>query len=187
VRLIILGPQGAGKGTQATVVAGKFGIPHISTGDIFRANIADQTPLGVEAKAYTDSGELVPDEITNAMVKDRLEQPDASAGFLLDGYPRTAAQSTVLDDFLMSRGERLDAVIELNVDESQLLARLAKRAAEQGRTDDTDEAIRRRLDIYRQSTAPLVDYYRGQGVLRSVDGTGLVEEVTERILAALSA
>ncbi len=187
MRLIILGPQGAGKGTQATVVAAKFDIPHISTGDIFRANIAEQTPLGVEAQAFTDSGELVPDEITNAMVKNRLEQPDASAGFLLDGYPRNAAQSTVLDDFLMSRGEKLDAVIELTVDESQLLERLAKRAAEQGRSDDTDEAIRRRLAIYRQSTAPLVDYYRGQGVLRTVDGAGLVDDVTERILAALSA
>jgi len=187
VRLIILGPQGAGKGTQATVVADKFGIPHISTGDIFRANIAGQTPLGAQAKVFTDAGELVPDEITNAMVKSRLEQPDASAGFLLDGYPRTAAQSTVLDDFLMSRGESLDAVIELTVDESQLLERLAKRAAEQGRSDDTDDAIRRRLDIYRQSTAPLVDYYRGQGVLRSVDGFGLVDDVTARILAALAA
>jgi adenylate kinase len=187
VRLIILGPQGAGKGTQAAVVAEKFGIPHISTGDIFRGNIADQTPLGLEAKKYTDAGELVPDDVTNAMVKKRLEEIDAAGGFLLDGYPRTAAQSQVLDDFLSARGERLDAVIELAVQESQLLERLAKRAAEQGRTDDTDEAIRRRLDIYRESTAPLIDYYREQGLLRTVDGIGSVDDVSARILDALSA
>jgi adenylate kinase len=187
VRLIILGPQGAGKGTQAAVVADKFAIPHISTGDIFRANIAEQTPLGIEAKKYTDAGELVPDEVTNAMVKKRLEESDAERGFLLDGYPRTAAQSEVLDAFLSSRGESLDAVIELAVEESQLLERLAKRASEQGRTDDTDEAIRRRLDIYRESTAPLIDYYRGRGLLRTVDGLGSIDDVSARILAALSA
>ena len=187
MRLIILGPQGAGKGTQAAVVAEKFGVPHISTGDIFRANIAEQTPLGVQAKTYADAGELVPDEVTNAMVRDRLEQSDAAGGFLLDGYPRNAAQSQVLDDFLAARGESLDAVIELSVDETQLLERLAKRAAEQGRTDDTEDGIRRRLAIYRESTAPLVDYYRDRGLLRSVDGVGLVEDVTARILSALSA
>ncbi len=187
MRLIILGPQGAGKGTQAAVVAAKFDIPHISTGDIFRANIAEQTPLGVEAKKYTDAGELVPDEVTNAMVKARLGESDAAGGFLLDGYPRTAAQSEVLDEFLASRGESLDAVIELAVDESQLLERLAKRAAEQGRSDDTDEAIRRRLDIYRESTAPLIDYYRERGLLRTVDGIGVIDDVSARILAALSA
>jgi adenylate kinase len=187
VRLIILGPQGAGKGTQAAVVAAKFGIPHISTGDIFRANIADKTALGVQVRQYTDAGELVPDELTNALVKDRLEQPDTASGFMLDGYPRNARQSAVLDEFLMARDEGLDAVIELTVDEPQLLERLSKRAGEQGRTDDTVDAIRRRLDIYRQSTAPLVDYYGERGLLRTVDGVGSVDDVTARIIAALSA
>ena len=187
MRLIILGPQGAGKGTQAAVVAAKFDVPHISTGDIFRANIADQTPLGLQAKSFADAGELVPDEVTNAMVRDRLEQPDAARGFLLDGYPRNAAQSTVLDEFLGARSESLDAVIELAVDEGQLLERLAKRAAEQGRTDDTEDAIRRRLAIYHESTAPLVDYYRDRGLLKTVDGLGSVDDVTARILSALAA
>lgn len=190
MRLIILGPQGAGKGTQAAVVAEKFGIPHISTGDIFRANIAAQTPLGQQAKQFTDAGELVPDEVTNAMVRDRLSEPDAASGFLLDGYPRNAAQSAVLDEFLAAQGPQehgLDAVIELTVDEEQLLARLAQRAQEQGRVDDTEDAIRRRLQIFRDSTAPLVEYYRERGLLRTVDGVGAVDDVTARIFAALSA
>jgi adenylate kinase len=185
VRLIILGPQGAGKGTQAAVVAAKFAIPHVSTGDIFRANIAAATPLGVQAKSYIEAGDLVPDEVTNSMIRGRLQEPDARSGFLLDGFPRNAAQSWMLDEFLASRGEHLDVVIELHIDESHLLERLAHRAEQEGRSDDTEEAIRRRLDIYYESTAPLVDFYRQKGLLRTVDGVGSVDDVTARILNLL--
>jgi adenylate kinase len=166
-------------------VSGKFAIPHISTGDIFRANIAAATRLGVRAKSYIEAGDLVPDEVTNSMVMERLQEPDASSGFLLDGYPRNAAQSQKLDDFLASRGEHLDAVIELQIDESHLLERLSHRAEQEGRSDDTEEAIRRRLDIYYQSTAPLVDYYRQKSLLRTVDGVGSIDDVTARILTML--
>jgi len=185
VRLIILGPQGAGKGTQAAVVAGKFAIPHISTGHIFRANIAAATPLGLQAKSYIEAGDLVPDQVTNSMVMERLQEPDVSNGFLLDGYPRNAAQSQELDDFLASRGEHLDAVIELQIDESHVRERLAHRAEQEGRSDDTEDAIHRRLDIYYRSTAPLVDYYRQKNLLRTVDGVGSIEDVTARILDLL--
>jgi len=185
VRLIIIGPQGAGKGTQAILIAERFGIPHVSTGDIFRANIAHATPLGTEARSFIDAGELVPDSVTNAMVLDRLQQPDAGRGFLLDGYPRNAAQSDVLGDFLASRGEQIDAVILLDIDEAHVLERLTHRALQEGRSDDTEDAIKRRLEIYRESTAPLIDYYRDRGVLRTVNGVGSVDEVAERIMAAL--
>ena len=187
MRLVILGPQGAGKGTQAALIAQKFAIPHISTGDIFRANVANATPLGTEAKGFIDAGELVPDSVTNAMVLDRLQQPDVSNGFLLDGYPRNAAQSEVLAQFLDSTGHPLDAVIELDIDEAHVLERLVQRAQLEGRSDDTEAAIRRRLEIYRESTAPLVDYYRDRGLLRTVDGVGSVDDVSARVMAALSA
>jgi adenylate kinase len=186
MRVLIIGPQGAGKGTQAVVVAGKFGIPHVATGDIFRANVADRTPLGIEAKAFMDSGELVPDTVTNAMVIDRLQQEDAAVGFLLDGYPRNAQQAEVLAEFLSARGERLDAVVQLVIDDDHVLERLSKRALEQGRSDDTAEAIRRRLEIYHSDTKPLIDYYGASGVLHAIDAVGSVEDVTGRILATLS-
>ncbi len=187
MRLLIVGPQGAGKGTQAAVIAGKFGIPHIATGDIFRANVADSTPLGLEAKSYMDAGELVPDSVTNAMVVDRLQQPDAAAGFLLDGYPRNAEQASVLTEFLSSVGEQLDAVIQLVIDDEHVRERLVERAREQGRSDDTEEGIRRRLEIYHSTTEPLIEYYREAGLLRAVDGVGSIEDITARILAALTA
>lgn len=187
MRVLLMGPPGAGKGTQAARLAGVLGVPHVSTGDIFRANVGDGTPLGVEAKRYMDAGDYVPDELTNRMVRDRLGQPDATAGFLLDGYPRTPAQVSELDDILASHGTALDRVIELVADLDELVARLVRRAQDQGRTDDTPEVIRRRQEVFAAQTAPLLATYRERGLLRQVDGLGPVEEVGERILQALKA
>jgi adenylate kinase len=186
MRLVILGPPGAGKGTQAARIAGSFGIPAISTGDIFRANIKNETPLGQQVKEVLASGGYVTDEITNAIVRDRLLEDDAERGFLLDGYPRTAAQVEALDAILAERDHRLDAVLELTVDEEAVVQRLLKRAAEQAREDDTEEVIRERQAIYRKETAPLTEIYGARGLLRQVDGMGTVDEVFERISGALS-
>ena len=185
MRLLLVGPPGAGKGTQAAVLADKLGIPHIATGDIFRANVADSTPLGLEAKSYMDAGALVPDSVTNAMVVDRLGQPDAEGGFLLDGYPRNADQADVLAEFLLADGQQLDVVVQLVVDDDHVLERLLERARQQGRSDDTADVIRHRLDVYHGTTEPLIDYYRERDVLRTVDGLGSVDDVTARILAVL--
>ena len=186
MRLVILGPPGAGTGTQAARIAGSFGIPAVSTGDIFRANIKNETPLGLQVKEVLASGGYVTDEITNAIVRDRLLEDDAERGFLLDGYPRTAAQVEALDAILAERGHRLDAVLELTVDEEAVVGRLLKRAAEQAREDDTEEVIRERQAIYRKETAPLTEIYGARGLLRQVDGMGTVDEVFERISGALS-
>ena len=180
-----MGPPGAGKGTQAVVVAAALGVPHISTGDIFRANVSAGTPLGEEAQRYMNAGEYVPDSITNAMVRDRISHDDCNPGFLLDGYPRTLEQVNELDMMLQSDGRRLDRVVELTVDTEEVVGRLLKRAQEQGRADDTAEVIRRRLEVYFDQTAPLVAVYRERGILLKVDGMGDVAEVTERILSAL--
>lgn len=180
-----MGPPGAGKGTQAVVVAAALGVPHISTGDIFRANVSAGTPLGEEAQRYMNAGEYVPDSITNAMVRDRISHDDCNPGFLLDGYPRTLEQVNELDMMLQSDGRRLDRVVELTVDTEEVVGRLLKRAQEQGRADDTAEVIRRRLEVYFDQTAPLVAVYRERGILLEVDGMGDVAEVTERILSAL--
>lgn len=185
MRMIFMGPPGAGKGTQAAVVAEKYGIPAISTGDIFRANVGEGTPLGLEAKRYMDAGEYVPDSVTNNMVRDRLAQPDAEPGFLLDGYPRTLAQVEELDGMLAASGASLDAVVVLTVDSEELVQRLLKRAETSGRSDDTEEVIRHRQDVYTEQTAPLIDVYRDRGLLLEVDGLGEVTEVSERIFAAL--
>jgi len=185
--LIIMGPQGSGKGTQAGRIAAAFGIPAISTGDIFRANIKGKTELGMLAQQYTDKGELVPDEVTNSMIKDRLKAPDVRGGFLLDGYPRTAAQVVALDQMLADMGTQLDGVIELTADRDELMRRIAGRAHDEGRADDTPEAIARRLDIFAQQTAPLTQGYAARGLLAQVDGIGDVQEVTDRIVAALDA
>jgi adenylate kinase len=185
VRLILVGPPGAGKGTQAQVVAAQLGIPHVSTGDIFRANVAGGTDLGRQAQTFMDAGELVPDSVTNAMVADRLEQVDAAPGFLLDGYPRNPDQATVLGAFLAARGEKIDAVVEMVVDHDEVVERLLARAVKEGRADDTEDVIRRRLEVYAEQTAPLVGHYRDQGLLVSIDGVGEVADVTARILAAL--
>jgi adenylate kinase len=186
-RLVIMGPQGAGKGTQAARLAEVFGIVPISTGDIFRTNIAGETELGKLAQEYTNKGDLVPDEVTNAMVRDRLGEPDVKQGFILDGYPRNAAQVTELDRILADVGWELDGVIELTADRTELLTRIAKRAQDEGRDDDTEDAIARRLDIYGEQTAPLTAAYAERNLLVQVDGLGEITEVTDRIVAALAA
>jgi adenylate kinase len=185
MRLLLMGPPGAGKGTQAKVVAEHFAIPAISTGDIFRANVAGRTELGVKAQEYMDAGEYVPDEITNAMVRDRIGQPDAGSGFLLDGYPRTLAQVDELDDMLAGHDVRLDAVVSLAADQDELVARLLQRAQIEGRADDTEDVIRRRQEVYEEQTAPLLEVYGERGLLVEVDGMGEVEAVTQRIFAVL--
>jgi len=185
MRLVLMGPPGAGKGTQAAIIAGMLGVPHISTGDIFRANVTSGTPLGVEAKRYMDAGEYVPDGVTNAMVRDRLSQDDCRPGFLLDGYPRTVEQVGELGAMLSSSGDRLSHVLELTVDLDEVVARLVRRAAEQGRSDDTEDVIRRRLEVYFEQTAPLTAMYETQGLLVRVDGLGSVDDVTARIVLAL--
>lgn len=185
MRLILMGPPGAGKGTQARFVADHFGVPAISTGDIFRANVSQGTPLGVEAKRYMDAGEYVPDEVTNLMVRNRIDEDDAAPGFLLDGYPRTLAQVTELDKMIEFTGHRLDAVVVLTVDSEELVQRLLQRAQTDGRADDTEDVIRRRQEIYSEQTEPLIEVYRERGLLVEVDGMGEVDDVTSRIFAAL--
>jgi len=186
MRLIILGPPGAGKGTQAARIADHHGIPAISTGDIFRANTKNETPLGLQVKEILASGGYVSDDVTNAIVEDRLAQDDCSGGFLLDGYPRTLAQVAALDGMLAAHGTSLDHVLELTVDDDAVVARLLKRAESEGRADDTEEVIRERMAIYHRETRPLSDTYRERGLLVDVDGLGEVDEVTKRILTALT-
>jgi adenylate kinase len=186
MRLIFMGPPGAGKGTQAQVVADRFGIPAISTGDIFRCNVSQGTELGVEAKRYMDAGEYVPDSVTNLMVRHRIDEPDAEKGFLLDGYPRTLAQVDELDGMIKHTGHRLDAVVVLTVDPDELVRRLTARAQSEGRSDDTEDVIRRRQEVYTEQTEPLIEVYRGRGLLHEVDGIGEVDEVTNRILDSLA-
>ena len=185
MRLIILGPPGAGKGTQAARIAEHYGIPAISTGDIFRANITNETELGTQVKEILAAGGYVSDEITNAIVADRLAQDDCAPGFLLDGYPRTLAQVDALDGMLAEHGSRLDRVLELVVDDEVVVTRLLKRAEIEGRADDTEEVVRERMAIYHRETRPLSDTYRERGLLVEVNGEGEVDEVTERVIAAL--
>jgi len=189
VRLILLGPPGVGKGTQAKILVEQLGIPQLSTGDILRSAIANKTPLGVQAKAIVDRGDLVSDEIVNGIVSERIDQPDCSRGFILDGFPRTIPQADALGAMLEQKGMRLDAVVEITADTDTLVSRVAKRAQETGgaRADDTAEVIRKRLDVYRELTEPLVSYYRGKGLLKTVDGMSPVEEVTAAIRRALGA
>ena len=185
MRLVILGPPGAGKGTQAARLAVHYGIPAISTGDIFRSNIAEGTELGVQVKAIVDAGGYVPDEVTNAMVRDRLAQDDAAGGFLLDGYPRTRAQVDELDQMLVVAGSALDAVAELTVDPDEIVARLVRRAETAGRSDDAEETVRHRQEVYTQQTAPLTAVYGERGLLVQVDGMGEVDEVGTRLQQAI--
>lgn len=187
MRLILMGPPGAGKGTQAVAIAAELGVPHISTGDIFRANVSQGTPLGIEAKRYMDAGEYVPDSVTNSMVRDRLAQDDCKPGFLLDGYPRTIEQVGELTSMLSAAGATLDKAIELSVDIDEVVQRLVKRAAEQGRADDTEDVIRRRLEVYFAQTAPLTALFEQRGLLVQVDGMGSVDDVAARIRSAISA
>ena len=187
IRLLLIGPPGAGKGTQAALLAKRYSIPAISTGDIFRENVANETPLGIEAKGFMDRREYVPDSLTNALVRDRLSQPDAAAGFLLDGYPRTIDQVHELDDVLHENGTKLDVVVQLTADSDELVTRLSLRASQQGRTDDTPDVIRKRQDVYEEQTAPLIDVYAARGLVAMVDGLGAVDEVTARIAEVLGA
>jgi adenylate kinase len=186
-RLIIMGPPGAGKGAQAVRIAERFGIPAISTGDIFRNNIKDGTDLGKQVEAILKSGGYVPDEMTNKIVEDRLGWVDAAPGFLLDGYPRTPGQVAFLDQVLAGHGHALDGVLELTVDEEAVVARLLKRAEIEGRADDTEDVIRERLAIYHKETRPLIAIYEEHGILIKVDGMGTVDEVTERVTKAIEA
>ena len=180
-RLVLVGPPGAGKGTQAATLSRKLGVPHISTGELFRAHIGDETELGRRVKRYLDAGDLVPDDVTNELVRERLAEPDTADGFLLDGFPRNVSQADLLKQILAESDVTLDAVIELQVDEDELVQRLLSR----GRTDDTEDVIRQRQQIYRSETAPLLDYY--SDVLVTVDGVGEVDEVSDRVLSALRA
>jgi len=186
-RLLIVGPQGSGKGTQGVRIAESYGIPVISTGDIFRANIKNGTELGQQVTSILDRGDLVPDELTSEIVRDRLAQEDAANGFLLDGYPRNAVQVGHLESFLSARGEALDAVILLDVPREESIERLQRRASEQGRSDDTPESIAHRLDIYEHETAPILETYSDRGIVDRIDGVGSLDEITERISAALDA
>ncbi|MVU78994.1 adenylate kinase [Nocardia sp. ET3-3] len=179
MRLVLLGPPGAGKGTQAELLSEKLGVPHISTGNLFRTNIAEQTPLGREAQQYLDAGNLVPSDVTNRMVEARIAEPDAVNGFILDGYPRTVDQAEALEKMLKESGQALDAVLSFVVDEDVVVERMLAR----GRGDDTEEVIRNRMRVYREETEPLLEHYDGQVV--SVEGVGEIDEVNARALKAL--
>jgi len=185
LRLVLLGPPGAGKGTQAARVACRFGTPHIATGDIFRANVAEGTDLGRAAQEYMDRGDLVPDDVVIAMVMERLAADDCEGGFVLDGFPRTVAQAEALDRQLVELGSPLHAVLCFDITEDELLRRLAGRAAAQHRADDVEQTIRHRLEVFSVKTRPLIDYYRHRRLLTMVDGVGRVEEITGRILTGL--
>ncbi|MGW2934168.1 adenylate kinase [Streptomyces sp. NPDC055722] len=213
MRIVLVGPPGAGKGTQAAFLAKNLSIPHISTGDLFRANISQQTELGKLAKSFMDKGELVPDEVTIAMAKDRMEQPDAKNGFLLDGFPRNVQQAEALDDMLKSEGMKLDAVLDLEVPEEEVVKRIAGRRVCRNepshvfhesykppkqagvcdvcggelyqRDDDSEETVRKRLEVYHQQTEPIIDYYKAQGLVATISALGKVEEVTRRAMEAL--
>jgi len=187
VRLLLIGPPGAGKGTQAARLAEHFGIPAISTGDIFRANVKNQTELGKKAQSYMDAGENVPDSLTNDLIHDRIAQSDCADGFLLDGYPRTAAQLEALEAMLAEQSATLDAAVELVADVEVVVNRLRQRAVEQGRSDDSEDVVRHRLGVYAEQTAPLIDVFRDKDLLVTVDGLGPIEDITERILGRLQA
>lgn len=186
-RMLIIGPPGSGKGTQAERISAGLGIVAISTGDIFRANVKGETPLGLEAKKYIDAGDFVPDSVTNKMVRDRLSQDDTATGFLLDGYPRTTAQVDELDDILAGTDSKLDVVLQLTADDEELVTRLLGRALDTGRSDDTEEVIRHRLKLYDDQTVAVVSRYAERGILTRVDGLGDIDAVTERVMSAIKA
>lgn len=186
-RMLIVGPPGAGKGTQSKKISEEHGIIAISTGDIFRENIKGQTELGKEAQKYVDAGNLVPDSVTNRMIEDRLTWDDAKDGFLLDGYPRNRTQVAAFDEITSRLGVELDVVLELTADREELISRLVRRAEIDGRADDTEDVVRHRLEVFEQETAPMIEEYRQRGVLKQVDGLGAVEEVEARIAEALKA
>jgi adenylate kinase len=186
-RLLLLGPPGAGKGTQALVLRQRLRVPQVSTGEMLRAAVAAGSPIGMRARRYMERGELVPDEVVIRVAAERLRQPDVRGGFILDGFPRTAAQAQALDRLLESMQMALERVVSLEVDEESLVERLLRRARLEGRSDDTPETIRRRMRVYGEETRPLIDYYRGRSILKEVDGVGSVEEVAQRIEEAVAA
>ena len=184
-KMLIIGPPGSGKGTQASRISERLGIVAISTGDIFRANVKEETPLGLEAKKYIDNGDFVPDSVTNNMVRDRLSKDDVEPGFLLDGYPRTTAQVDELDSILAESEDQLDVVLQLTADDEELVKRLLGRAAQEGRADDNETVIRHRLDLYHEQTEAVVSRYQERGIVTKVDGLGAIDDVTNRIMEAL--
>ncbi len=184
-KMLIIGPPGSGKGTQASRISERLGIVAISTGDIFRANVKEETPLGLEAKKYIDNGDFVPDSVTNNMVRDRLSKDDVEPGFLLDGYPRTTAQVDELDSILAESEDQLDVVLQLTADDEELVKRLLGRAAQEGRADDNETVIRHRLDLYHEQTEAVVSRYEDRGIVTKVDGLGAIDDVTNRIMEAL--
>ncbi len=186
-RILLIGPPGAGKGTQAIELSRAFSVPAISTGDIFRENVRNETPLGLQAKSFMDAGNNVPDSLTNDLITDRLASPDCAGGFLLDGYPRTTDQVRHLDNFLAEHHTKLDVVVQLVAEPDIVVERLRKRALEQGRTDDDEAVVRHRLDVYAEQTAPLIDVYSARGLVVAIDGIGDIAEVTGRIMDALQA
>ncbi len=184
-KMLIIGPPGSGKGTQASRISERLGIVAISTGDIFRANVKEETPLGLEAKKYIDNGDFVPDSVTNNMVRDRLSKDDVEPGFLLDGYPRTTAQVDELDSILAESEDQLDVVLQLTADDEELVKRLLGRAEQEGRADDNETVIRHRLDLYHEQTEAVVSRYQERGIVTKVDGLGAIDDVTNRIMEAL--
>jgi adenylate kinase len=184
-RLLLIGPPGAGKGTQAVALSRAFGVPAVSTGDIFRENVKNETPLGVQAKSFMDAGNNVPDSLTNDLITDRLADDDCARGFLLDGYPRTTDQVRHLDDFLATHDSALNVVVQLLAEPDVVVERLRKRALDQGRSDDGEDVVRHRLEVYSEQTAPLIDVYTDRGLVVAIDGIGEIAEVTERIMTAL--
>ncbi len=185
MRIVLLGPPGSGKGTQAAILVDRLGVVHISTGDLLRAAVNDGTELGLKAKAYMDEGALVPDELMLGMIEERLSGDDVAGGFILDGYPRNLAQAAALDEVLERIGQPVGVALAITVDEEQVVQRLARRAVEEGRSDDTEEVIRNRLKVYAEKTAPVAGHYRDQGKLVDVDGMGSIEEVNARLVKAL--
>ncbi|MFW5815228.1 MAG: adenylate kinase [Wenzhouxiangella sp.] len=185
MRIVLLGPPGSGKGTQAARLTDLLKVPHISTGDLLRAAVKAGTPLGLQAKAAMDAGELVSDELMLSLIEERLSQPDIANGYILDGYPRNLAQAEALDAVLSRIGQPVDKALALTVDEEQIVQRLAKRAAEEGRSDDTEEVVRKRLAVYREQTAPVIGYYAKRGLLVEVDGMGDIDEISQRLLDAI--
>lgn len=185
MRLVLLGPPGAGKGTQAARIAEQHAIPHISTGDIFREHVKGGTELGLQAQEHIKRGDLLPDVVVNRMIGDRLVKPDAEKGWLLDGYPRTVRQAEALEEWLDERGQPLDAVLWFDVPEDEFTRRIQSRAEQEGRSDDTEDAVRRRLEEYAEKTSLLEGFYRKRGLLRHVDGVGLIDEVADRTCAVL--
>ncbi len=185
MRIVLLGPPGSGKGTQAAILVKKMGVPHISTGDLLRAAVRDGTELGRKAKAFMDEGALVPDELMLGLIAERLEADDVAKGFILDGYPRNLSQAKALDEVLERIGQPLDLALAIAVDTEQIVQRLARRAEEEGRSDDTEEVVRNRLEVYAEKTAPVSGFYREQGKLQEVDGMGSIEAVNDRLVTAL--